>query len=113
MFCKNCGKEIDNNADVCIYCGVKVDKSEADARKINAFGIAGFVVALLSLWLGVYFCIASIIGLVLSGVGMGMSKKCNSCNGLAIAGLVIAIISLVVWAIIWIIVGSAILAVMA
>lgn len=22
MFCKNCGQEIDDNADVCIHCGV-------------------------------------------------------------------------------------------
>lgn len=24
MFCKNCGKEIDNNAAVCVHCGVAV-----------------------------------------------------------------------------------------
>lgn len=29
MFCKNCGKEIDNNAAVCIHCGV------ATAEKTN------------------------------------------------------------------------------
>ncbi|MDE6850581.1 MAG: zinc-ribbon domain-containing protein, partial [Clostridia bacterium] len=22
MFCKNCGKEIDDKASICIYCGV-------------------------------------------------------------------------------------------
>lgn len=26
MFCTNCGKEIDSNADVCIHCGVKQGK---------------------------------------------------------------------------------------
>ncbi len=25
MFCKNCGKQIDDNAEICIHCGVKVD----------------------------------------------------------------------------------------
>lgn len=25
MYCKNCGKEIDDNAYVCIHCGVRVD----------------------------------------------------------------------------------------
>ncbi|MGN1060554.1 MAG: zinc-ribbon domain-containing protein [Candidatus Coproplasma sp.] len=113
MFCKNCGKEIDDNADVCIYCGKKVDKTVGGERKVNGFGIAGFVIALLSLWLGTFYCIAPIVGLVLSIVGMSMSKKCNSCNGLAIAGLVISIISLVVWVIIWLVVGVAILSVLA
>jgi uncharacterized membrane protein YvbJ len=26
MFCKNCGQEIDDNADVCIHCGVATGK---------------------------------------------------------------------------------------
>lgn len=30
MFCKNCGKEIDNNADVCIHCGVATEKKAVD-----------------------------------------------------------------------------------
>lgn len=76
------------------------------AKKVNGLGIAGFVVALLSLWLGVYFCIASIIGLTLSAVAMGLRKRYNSCNGLAIAGLVIGIISVVIWGIIWIAAAS-------
>ena len=108
MFCKNCGKEIDDNATVCVYCGVATGKQATvleESKKANGFGIAGFVVSLVSLWLGMYFMIASIVGLVLSIVGMVMAKKCTSCNGLAIAGLVIGIISLVIWAIVWIVVG--------
>ena len=111
MFCKNCGKEIDDKAEICVYCGVSVKEAkEEEKKKTNAFGIAGFVVALLSLWLGLYFCIASIVGLVLSVVGMKNSKECTSCNGLAIAGLVLGIISLVIWGLVWMIVGAAILA---
>ena len=111
MFCKNCGKEIDDNASICIYCGVATGKQENVnvEKKVNGFGIAGFVVSLLSLWLGMYFMIASIVGLVLSIVGMCMSKKCTSCNGLAIAGLVIGIISLVIWVIVWLVVGAALI----
>ena len=111
MFCKNCGKEIADNAAVCVYCGVATAKSgvEEDGKKVNAFGIAGFVISLLSLWLGVYFCIASVLGLIFSAVGMAKMKKCRV-NGLAIAGLVLSIISLFVWGIVWIVVGAAILA---
>ncbi|MDE7084487.1 MAG: zinc ribbon domain-containing protein [Clostridia bacterium] len=112
MFCKNCGKQIDDKASICIYCGVATGINEAvktEERKVNAFGIAGFVVSLVSLWLGMYFCIASIIGLALSIVGMVNAKKCKL-NGFAIAGLVLGIISLVIWAIVWIAVGAVILA---
>lgn len=27
MFCKNCGQEIDDNADICIHCGVATGKN--------------------------------------------------------------------------------------
>ncbi|MCM1438867.1 MAG: zinc-ribbon domain-containing protein [Roseburia sp.] len=111
MFCKNCGKEIDDKASICIYCGVATEnKASNDGRekKLNAFGLAGFIVSLVSLWLGMYFCIASIVGLALSIVGMVNAKKCRL-NGFAIAGLVLGIISLVIWAIVWIAVGALIL----
>lgn len=113
MFCKNCGKEIDDNASICIHCGVATGVKgtvNVEERKVNAFGIAGFVVSLVSLWLGMYFCIASIVGLVLSIVGMVNSKKCKL-NGFAIAGLVLGIISLAIWAIVWIAVGAVILSI--
>ena len=56
MFCKNCGKQIDDNAAICIYCGVATEKGtdrEDEEKKINAFGITGFVIGLISLWLGI------------------------------------------------------------
>ena len=27
MYCKNCGKEIDNNAEICPLCGVRVKEA--------------------------------------------------------------------------------------
>lgn len=75
-------------------------------KKVNGIGIAGFVVSLISLGLGVYFCIVPIAALVLSAVAMGLRAKYNSCNGLAIAGLVISIVAVVFWAIIWIVAAS-------
>lgn len=113
MFCKNCGKEIDDNAYVCPHCGVRVsvgqETENSVPKKVNGLGVAGFVVSLVSLWLGIYFCIASIVGLVLSIVGMCFRKKCTSCNGLAIAGLVLGILSLATWGIVWLVVGAAII----
>lgn len=61
MFCKNCGKEIDNNVLVCIYCGVAtgnglpINRPQEKPKKINGFGIAGFIISLLSLWLAFTF----------------------------------------------------------
>lgn len=111
MFCKHCGKGIDDKALVCPFCGVaqaKMVVADEGKKPINGLGIAGFVVSLLSLWLGVYFCIASIVGLVLSIIGMASSAK-HSSNGFAVAGLVIGIISVFIWGLVWLIVGTAII----
>lgn len=134
MFCKNCGKEIEDNSNFCIYCGADLTEKPSydqqwqqnqqprqeqswqqsqqeqqwqpkSSSKINVLGIVGFIVSLLSLWLGLYFCIACIVGVVLSAIGVAKSKEFSSCNGLAIAGLVIGIIALVFWGIVWMSVG--------
>ena len=72
----------------------------------NICGIVGFVLALVSVFTGQWLCITCIAALVLSIIGMVNRKKCNSCNGLAIAGLVISIITFVFWLIVWLVVGS-------
>lgn len=71
---------------------------------MNGLGIAGFVVSLVSLWLGLYFCIASVVGLILSAVAVAKREK-YSLGGLAIAGLVVSIVSLMIWVVVWIILG--------
>lgn len=107
MFCKNCGKEIDNNAAVCIHCGVATKNGlQEKPKKANGFGIAGFIISLLSLWFNSFLlCIPSVIGLIFSSVGLAIQKK-HSANGLAIAGLVINIFSLVIWGILLLFLGS-------
>ena len=58
MYCRNCGKEIDNNAYVCPHCGVKVVDDEAQRRDENAdadngskvgWGILSFLIPLVGL----------------------------------------------------------------
>ena len=42
MFCKNCGKEIDDRAEICVHCGIRVApemKTTVD-NPSNAAGIA-------------------------------------------------------------------------
>lgn len=72
----------------------------------NVCGIVGFVFALVSIFTGQWLCISCIVGLILSIIGMVHKKKCNSCNSLALAGLIISIITLVFWLIVWMIYGS-------
>ena len=98
MFCKECGCKLDDGSDFCPNCGKKIER---EPKGVNGLAIAGFVVSLLSLGLGYFYAIASVIGLILSAVSMGMRKKYASCNGLGIAGLVIGIISTVIWVIVW------------
>ncbi len=104
MYCRICGKEINDLAVICPYCGVPTNRQPAPVpekkKPVNGLGIAGFVISLLSIYLGVYFCIVPLIGLVLSAIGLGLKKK-YSLNGLAIAGLAISIVVFAFWLIIW------------
>lgn len=91
MFCKNCGKEINDNAVVCPNCGVatenmaKNNSAPAPAQK-NSMAIAGFVLALLGF---------NVISLILSIVGLSYSKRpeyAGDGKGFAIAGIVLSCI---------------------
>lgn len=122
MYCTNCGKEIDDKAVICVNCGVATGnfiakdvvsvQPNGETKPINGFGIAGFAVGISSLWFGVFFCVAPIVGLILSIVGMKNRSKCTSCNGLAIAGLVLSIVALVLWFFYWIAIFATACAVM-
>ncbi len=54
MFCSNCGAQIDDNAYVCIHCGVKV-KDTKTTNDTGSFwwGVLGFFIPLagLIIWL--------------------------------------------------------------
>ena len=64
MFCKNCGKEIDDKADICIHCGVRTNKVpssyDEDGESKTGLGV------ILSLFLGL---IGLIIGLCMYSSG--------------------------------------------
>ena len=59
MFCKYCGKEIDDNAVVCINCGSATDKLQEKATGLSGESKTGLG-ALLGIFLGL---IGLIIGL--------------------------------------------------
>lgn len=109
MFCKNCGKEIDDNAVVCPNCGVATEKMNETAAaatnqplKTNVMAIIGFVLSLLSGVftyipnVGTYISgIAWIAALVLCILGIKKAKEGYNLKGLAIAGLVLCLVDVV------------------
>ena len=57
MFCQNCGNKIDDNACVCIHCGVFL-KKRSDIKTINhsnnnALGVVSFILGIVSIFLSI------------------------------------------------------------
>ena len=96
MYCKNCGREISDTADICLFCGARTRFMQPiieDEKKVNGFGIAGFVLGILSFLLSLAG-VMPLLGLIFSAIGMAKMGK-RKVNGLAIAGLVLSIIALI------------------
>ncbi len=82
MYCKHCGKEIDDKAIVCPYCGVQVGQISAPP-KTNTLAIIGFIFAF----------IMPLVGLICSILGRKNAAECGgNGRGLATAGLIISIV---------------------
>ena len=102
MFCRNCGKEVNDNAVICPHCGIQLAqiKSEEKKQETNTMAIVGFILS--------FFI--SIAGLICSIIGY---KKCRDENlngkGFAIAGIIISAVSIVI-TVIYIIVAVALVA---
>ncbi|MCI9233351.1 MAG: zinc ribbon domain-containing protein [Bacilli bacterium] len=57
MYCENCGNQVDENADICLKCGVflkkRNDKKSLSTPQVGK-GIASLVLGILA----IYFCLA-------------------------------------------------------
>lgn len=84
MFCKNCGKEINDNAVVCPHCGVQVayvQVNNSGSEESNTLAIVGFVMS--------FFI--PLVGLICSIIGYKMAKNEGmNYKGLALAGIIIS-----------------------
>ena len=100
-YCGYCGGELKDDAKFCNMCGNKCNSLHINntsvqpiikvEEKTNSSAIIGFIFSLLSI-IGL-----SIPGLALSAYGIANSKQCNGKGkGLAVAGLVISIISSII-----------------
>ena len=52
MFCKNCGKEIDDNAYVCLNCGAKVGNDLSKGIAVGKSGKSKVAAGLFGIFLG-------------------------------------------------------------
>ena len=101
MFCKNCGKEIDDKAVVCPYCGVQTENLRAQQSKTNVLAIIGFI----------FSFFLPIVGLICTNLGRKNAAECGgNGHGLATAGLVISILWIVLGVLLGIIVGCSVAA---
>ncbi len=114
MYCKKCGQEINENAIICPHCGVATDNYMVTANpssntegKLNGLALAGMICAIVGIIGGDYlFCIPSIVGLILSIVGMVKVKELKSGYGFALAGIIVGAVGLLIWLIVWIFLGT-------
>lgn len=90
MYCSNCGKQIDDRAIACPYCGVATANYTANnynkINKTNSVAIIGFI----------FSFFISIVGLICSAVGYSKANELDGKGkGLAIAGIIISIIAII------------------
>lgn len=81
MYCRNCGQEIDDKADFCVHCGVRVNKESSPIKEHNLMALIGFVAAF-------FFPIAGLICSILAY--KGSSEYRNGYKNFAIAGIAIS-----------------------
>lgn len=121
MYCKHCGKKIDDDLSFCPFCGSEAEKKgsvrkEQDDVKedwANGLGLSGFVVSIVALVYTFFLktendlIIVSLLGglsltatgLILSCIAMVKDKSAK--NRLAFVGFIIGAVALIVCGVRW------------
>lgn len=99
MFCPKCGKELADGSTFCPLCGTSLGNGApvqaSQGTRYNTFAIVGFVIGILSLLIN-FFGLVGIAAVIVSVVGLKQVQENNEKGkGLAIAGLVIGIFSVI------------------
>lgn len=81
-YCKNCGKEIDDNAEICIHCGVRQKEATPAVVDNGGFG-----------W-GLLGCCIPVVGLILFLVWKDSKPKTAKAAGI---GALVGVGIIVVW----------------
>ncbi len=100
MYCKNCGKEIDNNAYVCPNCGVKVKDELAERREQQAASDFEADSGSKAGW-GVLSFFIPIVGLILFLMWKAERPKTASvCGKCALASVIVGVVFMIIYMII-------------
>ena len=97
MFCKNCGKEIDDQAYVCPHCGVKTGKNDVSPADADSGSKAGW---------GILSFLIPLVGLIL--FLMWKQERPKTAKVCGICALVAVIVEVVVGIIYGVVIGSVI-----
>ena len=116
MYCKKCGRKLEEGLEVCPFCGAdiktgkvfgekEVKVKEEKKKKIRTmplkkgsslYSVFGFVFSILGIV--PLPLIGTILGLVLSSIGLHETRKTNAnASGLGVAGLIISLICLILY----------------
>jgi uncharacterized membrane protein YvbJ len=107
MFCKNCGATLTEDTNVCPNCGAEINQEAAyntqemqapfTETKLSWKALVGFIVSLAGIIVLALPC--GIVGLIFSALGFNEVQRSTEYKGrgFALAGIVVAIIDVVVW----------------
>lgn len=116
-YCEHCGKEVDDNAIVCIHCGCRTTndagysgannpngRTTQSQKRVSLLSILGFIVSCVSVVLLVLCFVTynllvrsncTAVGAVISAIGLADCKQQNqSGRVLSIIGIIISVISM-------------------
>lgn len=96
-FCRNCGKELTEEQNVCLKCGVAITNeiNKHEENKSDKQAVAGFILGLVSImawFIPLFGYPVTICGIIFSAKGLGSSLN----KGKATAGLILSIIFLII-----------------
>ena len=121
MFCKNCGAMLTEGTRVCPNCGAEINQGSSyniqemqapfTESKLSWKALVGFIVSLAGIIVLALPC--GIVGLIFSVLGFNEIQRSTEYKGrgFALAGIVVAILDVVVW-LIGIIVGASLISMM-
>jgi uncharacterized OB-fold protein len=88
--CKNCYNETFDEDGFCPYCGTEFSETENhnNVKKTNVFAIVAFVLS--------FFFLTSFFAIILGVVGLIQSQETHCGKKLAIASIIISIVSSII-----------------
>ena len=94
-FCSNCGKEVNENQDVCLKCGVRINKittqnKDANPEKLASVGFILGLVSIIAWFIPLFGYPVTICGIIFSSKGLKSNERSK-----ALTGLILSIVFLV------------------